>query len=250
MESIEKKIEYQFKNRNLLEQALTHKSFLRKDVFDLEKKEFKKKVSKLVKKKELKPDYLKNIQHNEKLEFLGDAVLNLSIAHLLMKNFPQLNEGDLSKLRAAFVNEKSLAAISSRLGLNLKLKVGQESEKIKLNQKSRLKASVLEALVGAYFLDSDYQRVDAFITKMFKNQIKKKSIKAYLKMDYKSDLQEKLQKQYKTVPTYILDKEQGPDHRKTFYVKVYLKDQMIGSGKGQSKKEAEQEAAKKVLMKF
>lgn len=250
MKDIEKKINYQFKDKNLLIEALTHKSIYRDESLlkKRQSREFEsveKAKQKIIKEKDLKPP-----RHNERLEFLGDAVLSLAIAHLLMKTFPNLNEGNLSKIRAALVNEKSLASISSKLGLNLKLRVNEESKETKLNQKSRLKASVFEALIGAYFLDANYEKVYLFITQMFENLIEKKAIKSYLKMDYKSDLQEKLQKKYKILPKYSLDKTQGPDHKKTFYVKVYLGDKLLGHGEGQSKKEAEQKAAKEVLTRF
>lgn len=239
MMHLEKKIQYQFKNKNLLQQAFTHKSVFRK--------EKKKGVSLSTSSRERKKASKANL-HNERLEFLGDAVLSLSMADILMKEFPQCQEGSLSKIRATLVSEKILAKVAVDLDLHQWIRLGkEEEEKLFIVEKPRLLASLFEALVGAYFLDSSYLEVNAFIKRIFTPLIQKGEVEKYLKMDFKTHFQEKCQKMYQKAPTYVVVHEEGPDHNKVFYVKVWMNNQCLAEGRGFSKKEAEQEAAKKGL---
>ncbi len=218
-QSCEEKLGYSFKNKSLLEQALTHKSYHN--------------------------EHTKNsVGHNERFEFLGDAVLDLALSHQLMNRFPEFTEGELSKARASLVNEAALHGLARQLQIEECILFGKGEIQSGGATKPRLIASTLEALIGAAYLDSNYVTVSELLFKIFTPGIESLDTDAQFTDDYKTRLQEKLQSESKQPPQYILEKEEGPDHDKIFHVVVKIEDQVIAHGTGRSKKQAEQSAAK------
>lgn len=217
---LEIRLNYTFKDRDLLKKALTHKSH---------------------------HNEVHSLGDNERLEFIGDAVLGLSVGSWLMEKYPHFNEGMLSKVRASLVNEKTLSDIAIRLRMDREIRLGRGETKSGGAGKPRLMASVYEAVVGAMFLEAGYQRVHQFIGEIFQEQWAHLNIEDPCLKDYKTQLQEKTQEHFQSVPIYRVIKEEGPAHDKIFYVEVCLKGRLLGSGKGKSKKQAEQEAARKGL---
>lgn len=218
---LEKKIGYRFKKKELLQQALTHKSFSheRKRDFD-----------------------------NEKLEFLGDAVLDLVVGELLFLQFPEDSEGGLSKKRASIVNEDVLFQIGNRLNLSEYLLLGKGESLSGGAQKPRLISSAFEALIGAIYLDGGFEVARVFLQREFKQ------ILGFLdqqlvdfERDYKTRLQELVQKTEKKTPTYELVHEVGPPHERVFTAAIKVGDVVWARGVGKSKKMAEQAAAKAAL---
>lgn len=219
---LETYLNHVFKDHHLLTKALTHKSY-HYEVME------------------------KSTGHNECLEFIGDAVLDLSVATLLMREYPELNEGDLSKIRASLVNEKTLAQIALDLEIDKAILLGQGEFKSGGSHKPRLLASSYEAIVGALFWDAGYDKAHEFVKSVFQEHITRLDLEKKYAKDYKTHLQEKIQKLFKKVPTYKVVKDEGPDHNKVFYIEVCLEDRVLGLGKGKSKKQAEQEAARNGL---
>ena len=203
---------YKIKDQNLLQQALTHKS------------------------------WTESKDNNERLEFLGDAVLNLVIADLLMKKHPQIDEGELTKKRSQLVSGQSLAKLAIELGLPDDLRIEVKSYK----NNHRILAGALEAYIGAIYLENRFPSVKKKIEALFKNIIDQD----LPELNYKSLLQEWCQKKYKEVPLYKLKKTEGLDHQKTFFVHVFIKGECCGMGSSQQKKQAEQEAAHQALNKL
>ncbi len=211
-----------FKNKKLLTNALTHRSALNEQ-------------------KKLTSSY-------ERLEFLGDAVLELVVSSHLFKKYPKKAEGELTHFRAQIVQTKTLAAAAKAIDLNKYLILSSGEKKAKGNLNPSLLADCFEAVIGAIFLDQGIGKVEKFIqTYLLKN------IQAILKQahitDYKSNLQELVQRKLKLAPTYKVIKSTGPDHKKTFTVKVYLDKKPIGHGTGKSKQIAQQKAAQSALEK-
>lgn len=221
MTELEKKINYKFKKMELLDRALTHKSFAH----------------------ELRD----RCDHNEKLEFLGDAVLDLVLGEYLMERFPGDGEGGLSKKRASLVNEDVLCKISAELDLSKHLHLGKGETMTGGAQKPRLLASAYEALLGAVFLDGGFEEAKAFTRRDFAKLVESIDPSQDFERDYKTRLQEVMQKETKEAPVYELISEDGPPHDRTFTVCVRVKDINLATGIGRSKKTAEQEAAKKAL---
>lgn len=221
MTELEKKINYQFKNPALLERAFTHKSFSHE----------------LREKKE----------HNEKLEFLGDAVLDLILGEYLLEAFPADEEGGLSKKRASLVNESVLARLATEREFSTYLQLGKGEAITGGAQKPRLLASVYEALLGAVFLDGGFEAARSVARRDFADLLAAIDPKQDFEGDYKTRLQEVMQKETKEAPIYELISEEGPPHDRVFSVCVRVKDVNIATGTGRSKKSAEQEAAKKAL---
>lgn len=219
--TLPKNLGYEFRAPVLLEQALTHSSFHNEN-----------------------PAESKG--HNERLEFLGDAVLDLIISEKLFSLYPDLAEGDLSKLRASLVNETSLAEISRKIELGKSMRLGRGEEITQGCDKPRLLACTFEAIVGAIYLDGQYDKVKEFVLELFKERLESGFAEAD-HSDFKTRLQEKTQKMYRKTPVYELLNEEGPDHEKTFKVCVKVDDKVLGEGLGRSKKTAEQEAAQKAL---
>ena len=180
--------------------------------------------------------------HNERLEFLGDAVLDLAIAEMAYVGFPDLQEGELAPLRAAIVNMTALAEVARSLDLGSAIFLGKGEEKGGGRDKASILADALEAVIGAVYLDQGADAARAFIDRLFRPRVA-----AYARgegeRDFKSLLQQRASAELQEVPDYRIE-ERGPDHRKEFTATVYLGGRALGSGEGRSKKEAEQRAAR------
>ena len=214
---------YQFKDLELLNKSLTHKSYSN--------------------------EVLLSLKNNERLEFLGDSVIDLIMADYMFLTYPDLPEGSLSKIRAAIVNENSLARLAIKLELGSYLLLGKGESFSGGRQKASILANAYEALVGALFCDSDFRTTaDVFLPQLIEKI--DEFMGACIATDFKSDLQEYTQNRFSCVPLYEVVGEIGPGHNKRFDVKVKIRSQVLGSGKGRSKKEAEQNAAKEALSTF
>lgn len=218
---------YSFKNQKLLRQALTHSSFKREN--------------------EVYEDGNQSVD-NERLEFLGDAILDLVIGDILFKNMPDEKEGNLSKIRADIVCEESLARVAVTLNLSKLIILGHGELRSGGREKSSILADAVEAIIGAVYLDSDYYTCYEFVSELFGSLINKAE-KGLLNHDYKSILQEKLQEDGSVDIEYVTYKEEGPPHKKIFHVKVLCGSKELGRGSGRSKKIAQQEAAKDAMLK-
>ncbi|AYE36554.1 ribonuclease III [Borrelia turcica IST7] len=184
--------------------------------------------------------------NNERLEFLGDSVLNLIITDYLYRLYPEKSEGELSKARSYIVSEDSLSSLARELDLGSYLLLGRGEESNDGRNKKGILADAIEAFVGALYLDSGFLKVSAFVVELFDVHIRLMFNRGDFK-DYKSLFQEYVQKKYKISPSYKLAKEIGPDHNKIFCVELYVDDKFISNGKGKSKKEAEMRAAEMAL---
>jgi len=221
MTELEKKLQIKFNDAGVLERALTHKSFSH--------------------------EIRGKSEDNEKLEFIGDAVLDLVLGEYLMELFPVDGEGSLSKKRASLVNEEVLSKLAVELDLSKYLHLGKGEAITGGAQKPRLLASAYEALIGAIFLDSGFAKAKEFARRDFAKLIAELDPSQDYERDYKTRLQEAVQKRNKETPSYELIGEEGPPHDRMFTVNVRLKEQNLASGRGRSKKLAEQDAAKKAL---
>jgi ribonuclease-3 len=219
---IQERIAHRFMNPDLLELALTHKSYANENRVPA---------------------------HNERLEFLGDAVLGFVISEHLMNTCPESSEGDLSRLRAAIVSEPALAAIAREIGLGSFLLLGRGEDQTGGRDKDSLLANCLEALIASVYLDAGIGAVEAFVLRFF-GKVITRSCTARGTQDYKTELQELCQERIKQLPEYRVVSETGPDHQKQFKVELSLKGEVFGRGIGKSKKEAEQKAAKEALERF
>ncbi len=216
----EKNIHYEFKDKFILDNALRHSSFVNEQSDS-------------------------NLEDNERLEFLGDAVLNLVIGDLLMARFSSLNEGDLSRMRSSLVNETQLAQIARTINLGKVIKLGKGEEQTNGREKNSILSDVFEAVIAAVYVDGGFNAAFKFIEKLFSAKIDN-SNNPSLNHDYKSRLQELSQVKFKVMPKYKVVHESGPDHDKTFKVQLSIND-LIVFGNGKSKKTAEQNAAGKAL---
>jgi ribonuclease III len=219
----EEKIEAHFTNQELLRQAFTHRSYLNEHRGEVR-------------------------GHNERLEFLGDAVLELVSTHFLYKKFPERPEGDLTAFRAALVNAVTCAEVAGELGMNEYLLLSRGEAKDTGRARGVLLANAFEALVGALYIDQGYDAAEQFIQKFLLPKIDE-IVQNRLWQDAKSTLQEKAQEHESATPYYSVLKEMGPDHDKHFLVGVYVKDALLAEGEGKSKQEAEQTAARSALEK-
>jgi ribonuclease-3 len=217
---LESAIGYRFKNPRLIETALTHRSYVNEHPGE-------------------------KIDSNERLEFLGDAVLDLAISHFLMDLYPHESEGILSRWRAALVNEKWLAGKARALQLGRYLRLGRGEERTKGRQKSSLLADAYEALLAAIYLDGGVDQAFQVLRRQFQDEILGRSSES--SEDFKTRLQEYTQSALKVTPQYILVGEEGPDHDKRFRVEIDLGGGLRAFGRGKSKKEAEQSAARSML---
>ena len=188
-------------------------------------------------------------EHNERYEYLGDAVLELSVSHLLMERFPDHPEGELSKLRAAIVNEGQLAEIARNIELGDYLYVGKGEELTGGREKPSLLSDALEAVFGAVYLDRGFGKAFDVVDFLYTDVLERAGGVGFIR-DYKTKLQEVSQSRFHSVPRYRLAKTTGPDHQKTFEIQLYIQDELWGVGRGLSKKAAEQEAAKEALGKL
>lgn len=222
--ALEKNLKLTFKNRDLLENVFVHRSYLN------ENKSF----------------YLPS---NEKLEFLGDSVLSLITSMYLYKHYPALEEGDYTEIKAAIVRTESLAEAAKRidLGTHLYLSRGQDQENGRKN--INILADCFEALIGGIFIDLGFDKAYEFVLSyLFLNRLDY-IITNNLYLSPKSRLQEYTQGKYKITPTYKVIESSGPEHMKTYKIEVFIDSKKVGAGKGKSKKEAEENAAKNALEK-
>lgn len=180
--------------------------------------------------------------NNEKLEFLGDSVLGVVVSQYLYEELKDKNEGDLARIKSFVVSEDSLAQISRELKIDNFILIGKGEEYSGGRSKKAILADCLEAIIGAFFLDSGFKSVRLFVLKFLIPQINKVLEDKHNK-DYKTLLQEYVQKRYKNYPKYVLTKKTGPDHDRTFWVEVKINGETKGAGSGKNKKEAEQKAA-------
>jgi ribonuclease-3 len=204
-------------DERLLQTALTHKSYMNENPAD-------------------------GVGDNERLEFLGDAVLDLAVGQLLMDAVPDAREGELSQLRAALVDERGLARVARALRIGRFLRLGRGEEQTGGREKDSLLANAYEALAAAVFLDRGWEEAAAMARRHFGEAVSQ-SPRALLGGDHKSRLQEELQRARHEAADYRLIEESGPDHRKRFTVEVVVAGQVLGRGTGGNKKEAEQAAA-------
>ena len=210
---------YTFARHSLLKHAITHSSFVHEQKLSVS-------------------------DSNERLEFLGDAVLELCISDFLYHRYPDMTEGDLTKKRASLVCEASLAGLARSLKIGEFLLLGQGEAAEGGREKDSILSDAMESILGAIFLDGGLEEARALILRLFEPIADKATSKI---KDYKSTLQEHLQKKNDGTATYKIINEDGPPHRKTFTAQAIYKGKMLGSGKGGSKKQAEQDAAKAAL---
>ena len=217
----EKKLELKFKNKDLLIQAFCHRSYLNE-----------------------KPDFY--LTHNERLEFLGDAVLELVVTENIYQNYPEKSEGELTNWRAALVNAKFLGKLARDLDFNDFLLLSKGEAKELGKARLYILANTFEALIGAVYLDRGYKTCQEFIKKHLIPKLPDILQKGAFK-DAKSRFQEEAQERTGTTPSYKVLEEWGPDHAKHFIIGVFLDKELIAKGEGSSKQEAEEEAAKNAL---
>ena len=220
---LQRNLEYFFNDLELLEIALTHSSYANEN--------------------NLHPS-----KSNQRLEFLGDTIISLVVSEYLYNKYPFYPEGELTKIRAKVVCESSLAMTAEKIKLGDYLLLGKGEEATGGRRRESILADASEAITGAIFLDSTYDTVSRFLVSKFESDIVKAVAKGNLFIDYKTQLQEKLQKITKERISYFVSEEEGPDHNKLFFVNVLLGKDVIGSGIGRNKKEAEQLAAKEALI--
>lgn len=184
-----------------------------------------------------------DIDNNERLEFLGDSVLGIVVADYLFRLLPDRPEGDLAKIKSHVVSEDSLAEIALILGLDSIVHVGKGEELSGGRKKKALLSDSMEALIGAWYLDAGYEKASRFILRYLRTPIDTVLADKHRK-DYKTLLQETVQKRFHSYPKYVLEKKTGPDHQRTFWMNVVVQGESYGPGKGGNKKSAEQEAAR------
>ncbi|HAK47599.1 MAG TPA: ribonuclease III [Spirochaeta sp.] len=183
-----------------------------------------------------------NIDNNEKLEFLGDSVLGVVVSDYLFRIMPERPEGELARIKSFVVSEESLAGIAKTIKVDNYILIGKGEEYSGGRSKKAILADCLEAIFGAYYLDSGFKNAQNFILKYMIPEVNKVLENKHRK-DYKTLLQELVQKKYKSYPKYSLVKKTGPDHDRTFWIEVKVKNESYGPGQGKNKKEAEQRAA-------
>jgi ribonuclease III len=218
----EQKTGVTFQNKDLLRQAFTHRSFLNENRGT-------------------------NLEHNERLEFLGDAVLELIVTDYLYKKYPQTSEGELTSYRSALVNSITLAQAATDLGMNDFLLLSHGEAKDTGRARTYILANTFEAFLGSLYLDQGYDATRDFLSKHIFHLIDE-IVEKGLWMDAKSKFQESAQDEVGVTPSYKTIKEIGPDHDKKFTVGVYLNNELVVTGEGRSKQEAEQNAARKGLV--
>lgn len=226
---LEQRLGHCFQKIELLERALTHRSFAHEQNHQGTGNH-----------REPCPS------HYEQLEFIGDAVVNLVIGHLLLEKFPSAPEGDLTRLRAQLVNVRSLSSLAKNLGLGQWLKLGRGEESTGGREKPSLLSDIYEAVCAAVYLDAGFETAREMIRVHFQEMLQAINAEA-MAQDHKTRLQELVQAELKRTPRYRLTAATGPDHAKTFEVEVFVNNRPVARGWGKSKKEAEQEAARNAL---
>lgn len=221
LKSLQEQIGYFFSDPGLLDMALTHRSFINENVAF-------------------------RLRDNERLEFLGDAVLDLCISDLLMRRYPDFNEGKLSRMRSVLVNEFPLAELGRKYSLGEYLRLGRGEEVSGGRAKTSILANAFEALVAAIYLDGGFDLTLSMMERIFEPMLEQGESEMLFR-DFKTQLQEVSQEIFKTIPKYSLIDERGPDHDKTFVVQLAISNRILTTGTGKSKKEAEQAAARRAL---
>jgi len=216
-----KGINYKFNDLDLLYNALVHRSYINE-----------KKAS--------------GLKSNERMEFLGDSILSAVISHLIITRFPDMDEGELSKLRSKLVNEATLSFAAKKINLGKYILLGRGEEITCGMEKPSILADAYEAVIAAVYLDGGFENAFSFVVRQFSTLIDEIS-QVEIARDYKTELQEKTQELFKVAPKYRLISETGPEHDKIFEVEVFINDEILGKGQGKSKKEAEQSAAMEAL---
>lgn len=222
LEAFQKELGYTYRHHAVLKEALTHSSYANEH------------------------RHL-HVKDNERLEFLGDAILDLIISEYLFKKYPQMPEGDLSKLRASIVCEGSLAKMAQKINLGQYISLGKGEEMTGGRKRASILADAFEAVTGSLFLDGGFDEARAFIHQTLVKEVEQTESIETLYTDYKTLLQECVQKVSAQPIHYEVVGEEGPDHDKHFHVAVYHEEKCLGRGMGRSKKEAEQDAAQKAL---
>lgn len=225
LEEIQKKINYFFKDIELLNISLTHSSYSNENK-------------------------MRANENNERLEFLGDAIIGLVVSEYLYNRFKEFPEGEMTKKRAAIVCESSLAFAARKINLGDYILLGKGEEATGGRNRDSILADAFEALAGAIFIDGGLNSTRNYLLGMFEEEVIYAISKGNLFIDYKTELQEVLQKKGKPKIEYNVEKEAGPDHNKKFYMNVIVENKIIGSGMGRNKKEAEQMAAKQALIRI
>ncbi|MBU1626404.1 ribonuclease III [bacterium] len=220
LRNLAKKINLKFKDFEMLDRALIHTSFVNENNHEL--------------------------KDNENLEFLGDAVLNLVVCEYLYSKYPNLDEGDLTKIKSHVVSAEVLATFSKRLNLGDFILLGKGEELTNGREKSSILADTFEALIAAIFLDMGFEKVKKFIISRFKSKIEK-SKRSPHKLDFKSRLQEYALENTSRLPEYRILEETGPNHNKKFKVGLLIQNEIVSVGSGKTKKEAQQNAARVAL---
>lgn len=224
IKKLEKIFKIKVKNKELLKQALTHSSYS-------------------------KENNLSSIKNYERLEFLGDAVLKLCISSILYKKYPDYPEGELTKIRSIVVSDNSLAEIALEIGLKYLLILSRQEEKMHGREKKSILACAFEALLGAYYLEGKFKEISRFLEEKLEVLIKDID-NNFEKFNAKAVLQEYTQSQNKKTPIYNIVEEIGPEHDKIFVVEVSFMDEILASGRGKTKREAEQDAAYSACVKL
>ena len=219
MEVLEQKLNYKFNNVKLLENALTHSSYAN--------------------------EVRNGLTSNERLEFLGDSVLSIIVADYLFLHYKDIPEGELTKLRASLVCEKSLCIFARKLQLGKYLMLGKGEDKGGGRERDSILADAFEAVLAAIYLDGGIKPATKFVLSFVEKELENHNKQTF--KDYKTALQEIYQRNPEEYVTYVLKGESGPDHDKVFEVEVHLNSNVIGCGKGKNKKQAEQMAAKQAL---
>lgn len=218
LKELEEKIGYVFKRKELLKQALTHSSFSNEQ-----------KINKLA--------------NYERLEFLGDAVLELLSSQFFFENYPEMSEGEMTRLRSSMVCEPALAFCARDISLGQYILLGKGEEATGGRQRDSITSDVMEAVIGAIYLDGGFEQADRFVKKYILSDLEDKQ----LFYDSKTILQEKVQKIGKSL-VYVIVDETGPEHNKMFTVEARIEGQTVGTGQGRNRKSAEQKAAYQVLL--
>jgi len=218
---LEKKLNLKFRNNDLLIQAFAHRSFLNEN-----------------------PDF--KLSNNERLEFLGDSILEQVVTEYLFRHYPEKSEGVLTSWRAALVNAKILSKIAKNLGFDNFLLLSQGEAKEKGKARQYILANTFEAFIGSLYLDQGLNSCKNFIEKHLIKELPR-IIKTGVFKDAKSQFQEKAQERVGVTPTYKILEELGPDHAKHFIIGVFLEENLVAKGEGSSKQEAEEDAAKRAL---
>ena len=219
LKELEEAIGYRFQNITLLQQAMAHSSYANERWHD-------------------------SLMSNERLEFLGDSILGMLVADYLYRTFPNRPEGELTRMRADMVCERSLAVVAAQLDLGKHLLLGKGEEQGGGRHRESILADAVESVIAASYLDGGMEAAKSFVQKFVLVHV---PVNRPNNMDYKTALQEKVQQKKNQTLSYVLVGESGPDHDKHFEVQLRLNDQVVGVGSGSSKKRAEQDAAKAAL---